>query len=271
MKLYSAIAVIFLLGVSRGAVSAAQEPAVRVMIPAYFYPGGEGLKEWEKLFATAKRVPTIVIANPASGPGTKVDGNYTAVINRTEAAGITVIGYISSSYTKRPLIEVEMDIDRWLQFYPKINGIFVDEQTSGEADVPYYVALRAYIKKKLPKALVIGNPGTGCSEGYLAKAGLDSVCIFENFTGFEDYKMPLWAAGKPGASLAALTYKTPNEAKMREYLGLMIKRGIGTVFITDKYENGNPWNSMPAYWEAEVKAIEAVNGKRSKTLNHPLR
>ncbi len=49
-------------------------PKLSLWVPAYYYPNGPGLREWDRLIAAARLVPIVAIANPASGPGDHVDG-----------------------------------------------------------------------------------------------------------------------------------------------------------------------------------------------------
>src|SRR5262245_7673217 len=124
-----------------GAAEHAAPAALQLLVPAYFYPAGDGLKEWDQLIDAASRVPIVAIANPASGPGEKTDENYTRVLRRAADAGITIIGHVSTSYGKRPRPEVEADIDRWLEFYPGIKGFLFDEQASGADLIDHYMSL----------------------------------------------------------------------------------------------------------------------------------
>src|SRR5205823_5707401 len=93
---------------------------MRLLVPAYFYPLREGLKAWERLMESAGQVPTVAIVNPASGPGKKQDASYAALMPRARKAGVTLVAYVSTSYARRPLAEVQADVDRWLEFYPDI-------------------------------------------------------------------------------------------------------------------------------------------------------
>ena len=40
----------------------------KILVPAYFYPGGKELDTWHKLIAAGAKTQIIAIANPASGP-----------------------------------------------------------------------------------------------------------------------------------------------------------------------------------------------------------
>jgi hypothetical protein len=117
------------IGLVDPAVSA---PApVRLLVPAYFYPSGQGLKSWEQLLAAAGKTPIVAIVNPASGPGKQVDEHYRALLLRARRSKLTLIGYVTLGYARRPVADVKADVDRWLSFYPEIGGIFFDEQPSG--------------------------------------------------------------------------------------------------------------------------------------------
>ena len=85
------------LGPGAGRAADPEPPRLSILVPAYFYPSGRGLKEWEKLIDAAGRAPIVAIANPASGPGKKVDPNYTAVIRRAAKAGVTVASGCSAA------------------------------------------------------------------------------------------------------------------------------------------------------------------------------
>jgi hypothetical protein len=81
--------------------------------------------------------PTVGLAiiNPNSGPGTSKDTNYANQVTTTEAAGITVVGYVATGYagtvtTSRTLAAAKQDIDTYYNWYPNSGGIFLDEVTT---------------------------------------------------------------------------------------------------------------------------------------------
>src|SRR5436190_3744456 len=119
--------------------------ALGLLVPAYFSPG----TKWTALNDAAKRVPVLAIMNPNNGPGASALSSYASAINSLKQSGGRVIGYVYSSYTARPLADVQADIDRYYSFY-NIDGIFVDEVTndSTAAHLDYYEALYRYIKGK---------------------------------------------------------------------------------------------------------------------------
>jgi hypothetical protein len=229
-----------------------------ILVPAYFDPNVNGGQYWDRLIDAAASVPIIAIANPASGPGKMVDPAYTPVLERARKAGVRVVGYVSTSYTKRPRPEILADIARWVEFYPKISGFFFDEQTSDPAHVGDYVAYRDAARKLLKNARIVTNPGVPCDEGYLSRKATDIACIFEHHTGFNEFLPPAWTKKHPARSFASLPYATPDEATMRQRLKKSVADGIGWVYITDD-TGSNPWDRLPTYWEAEVDAVRAIN------------
>ncbi|MFN0199168.1 MAG: spherulation-specific family 4 protein, partial [Planctomycetaceae bacterium] len=110
-----------------------------ILVPLYVYPADVHTnKTYNRLIDIKRRyetVPIWVIVNPASGPGTDVDANYTKAIDRLQGAGCVVLGYVSTSYGKRKSLEVTHDIDRWLTMYPRIQGIFFDEMIYDDTEV----------------------------------------------------------------------------------------------------------------------------------------
>ena len=198
-----------LLLVATPALSAAEPAAkspVALLVPAYFYPSDAGLKQWDALLEASKDVPIIAIISPASGPGTKADANYAKVFERVKKAKATLIGYVTTSYGKRPLADVKADVDTWLRLYPGIQGIFFDEQASDAAQVDYYAKLYAYVRKAKGLSLVVTNPGTTCDEGYLKRPAADTACLFEGHEGFDKFRLPGWASGYSPERFAILSY-----------------------------------------------------------------
>jgi len=144
-----------------------------ILVPAYFY--SEEL--WSRLASLSARWSTMIIANPSNGPGAEVDPNYSRWIGRVSSGGGLVLGYVHTGWGSRPLIEVEGDVDTWLELYPEVRGFFVDEVSDRAEDVSYYESLAQYIRQKGGFIIVL-NPGTSVPPGYLGIA--DAVVVFED-------------------------------------------------------------------------------------------
>ncbi len=182
---------------------AAPSVAMRLWVPAYYYPFGRGLREWDRLIASAKAVPIVAIVNPASGPGEHVDTNFAAVLPRARKAGITLVGYIGTQYTRKTLDQVKREVDTFLTFYPDIQGFHFDEQSSDARGIEYYAELYRYVHRRIPGALVLTNPGTSCEPGYIARPASDVVCLFERERGFQEFRPPAWVSRFPGSRFCA--------------------------------------------------------------------
>jgi hypothetical protein len=240
------------------AVEGAPTVAMRLWVPAYYYPFGPGLREWNRLIASAKAVPIVAIVNPASGPGDHVDTNFAAILPRARKAGVTLVGYIGTQYTRKPLQQVQQEIETFLKFYPDIQGFHFDEQSSEARGVEYYAELYRYVHQRIPNALVVTNPGTLCDPGYAARPASDVIALFENEHGFEKFRPPAWISRFPGSRFCIQTHNVPTEEQMKQALRRAAQLKMGYVFITDDV-GPNPYDRLPSYWDAEVEAIRQVN------------
>jgi hypothetical protein len=231
---------------------------LRLFVPAYFYPAGQGLTYWDNLLAAADEVPIVAIANPASGPGRRVDPNYVAIFDRAKQTKIKLIGYVSTSYAKRTIAEVQADVDDWIRMYPGIQGIFFDEQTSTAEQVPYYAALYKYVREEKKLSLVVTNPGTVCDEAYLSQPAADVVCLFENRTPLSADRLPEWSGKYAAEHVAVLPYNVQTAEAMRACLQTAAARRVGYLYVTDD-SGRNPWDRLPTWWAEEVEAVGAAN------------
>jgi len=241
--------------------SSQRMPKVQLWVAAYYYPFGKGLHEWERLMKSARRAPIVAIVNPNSGPGTMPDTNYAAVTRRARKAGVKLVGYIGTQYTKKPLNAVEAEVDTWIRFYPRIQGIHVDEQTSDAAHAEYYAKLYQYIRAQIPGALVLSNPGTSCASAYLLRPTADAICLFESDKGFDSFRPPAWARRFSPNRFAVQAYDVGTAEKMQAYLRAAVRLRIGYVYVTDA-RGANPYDRLPSYWEKEVAAVQRINQTR---------
>jgi hypothetical protein len=240
------------------AAKAVEAVQMRLWVPAYYYPFGAGLRDWNRLIASAKAVPIVAIVNPASGPGDHVDTNFAAIIPRARKAGVTLVGYIGTQYTRKPLANVKREVDTFLRFYPEIQGFHFDEQSSDARGVDYYAELYHYVHKCIPEALVLTNPGSSCEPEYAARPASDAICLFEGEKGFDEFRPPAWVSRFPGATVCAVAHNVGTEAQMRRSVSRAADLKIGNLFITDDVVP-NPYDCLPSYWDAEVEAVRRVN------------
>ncbi|MBM4069287.1 MAG: hypothetical protein FJ271_10125 [Planctomycetes bacterium] len=237
-------------------IPAMADAAPRILVPAYFYPAGQGLKDWDRLLASPARKSLLVIVNPASGPGEKVDVHYTSICKRAVQAQLSLIGYVSTSYAKRPLADVMKDVDRWTQMYPGIQGIFFDEQASSADKVEYYAALYQHVRKKHGLKFVVTNPGTVCVEEYFTRPACDIACLFEGVGLSTGLALPEWTA-RHAARIFYLAYKVGAGQQMKRFWREADEKNLGYIYITDR-DGANPWDSLPSYWDQEEALVKAV-------------
>ncbi|MEJ6020916.1 spherulation-specific family 4 protein [Ramlibacter sp. PS4R-6] len=231
--------------------------ALDLVVPAYFYPAGKK-NPWPQLAVAAARAPLVAILNPASGPGTFTDPNYTAAIAGVRSAGGRVIAYVSTRYATRPLIEVTADINAYLGMYA-VDGFFLDEMTN-DADaghLAFYQSAYNYIKALNPAYHVMGNPGTNTQEAYASLPVADSFVVFEgNATSYSAYVPAAWQAGYARSRFVHIVYKS-DKKQMAKDVANAVARGAGGLFVTsDKLPN--PYDVLPSYWKDEVTEVGAA-------------
>lgn len=233
----------------------AAEPTVRLLVPAYFYPAGEGLSAWKQLIATSSKAPVVAIVNPDSGPGKRVDDNYSGLFKLAKGSPIRLIGYVTLSYGKRPISAVKADIDSWLYFYPDTQGIFFDEQPSAAELAPGALECFAYARQKFPHGPLVSNPGTPCAREYASSPDGPALCLFEGDKGFDTYRTPEWARMLPADRVVILLYDLPTAA-MRKRFQEARDQNAGYVYLTDA-AGPMPWGKLPSYWDTELSAAAA--------------
>jgi hypothetical protein len=232
--------------------------ALTAIVPAYFYPTPSS--PWLDLNSAASRIPVTAIMNPGSGPGIFQDSNYVNAVDNLRTAGGKVIGYVSTSYGARSSATVKAEIDDYVNWY-NIDGIFFDEMTNSGTNgtLNYYEDLYDYVKAINPTYEVMGNPGTATTESYLTRPVADSLLVFESYaTNYPGYTPSSWNFSHDPSAIGHLVHTTANEADMLSFLDLAVQRNAGQVYITDDILN-NPWDTLPAFWEAEVTRIEEIN------------
>jgi len=224
---------------------------MKIAIPAYVYPGAM----WTQMVAGAPVVDTI-IANPASGPGRTEDTNYTAAIADVRAAGITVIGYVHTSYGNRRSAAVESDIDDWYDLYD-IDGIFFDEVagiSNCESHRTYYADLATHVRGRDPAASVVVNPGAHACESYMTFA--TAMVTFEGSqASHASYVAQAWTSGYAADRLWLLVPGVDG-GELEATVQRAANAGVGVIHTSD--EGSCPcWLRLPAYFAAEVMVVGA--------------
>ncbi|MFO0938241.1 MAG: spherulation-specific family 4 protein [Gemmataceae bacterium] len=238
-----------------------------LIVPLYVYPENihknavyNRLIELKRTYET---VPFWVIVNPASGPGKDVDANYTKAIDRLQGAGCVVLGYVSTSYAKRPAAEVRKDIDVWRKLYPRIQGLFFDEMVYEDTDagVKHQTGLTNYAHDSgyWP---TVGNPGADTPGRYFAASACDMIIVHEGnawpkeerlkgdyFGGYSDY---------PPFTRGCLLH---SQEKLDRAALKMARKYVRWVYVTEAPFRANdptaanPWNTLSKHMEALCEAL----------------
>jgi hypothetical protein len=230
-----------------GGRQAAAEPALSLFVPVYTPPAGAA-GMWSVVTGSAPAVSSL-IANVSSGPGNAADPAFTAAISAAQAAGITVWGYVHTSYTARPLADVQADVNRWSSFYG-ITNIFFDEATTdaGAPEVSYYTTATGYASGR--KAL---NPGTVPAQAYAPLA--DVICVFEgSWDSWQagGYAPPAWFTGYPPGKFYVIVFGVPSWPAAAAVLDTIRGTGAWNAYLTDvPGAFANIYTALPPWWAQE--------------------
>jgi len=252
---------LFLAAAAPGAAPAPQvtRESLRVLVPAYFYPVANS--PWTRLDAMAAAHPGRVaaIGNPASGPGATVDPSYVAAFHSFRASGGSLLGYVRTAYGARPIADVKQDVDAWIAWYG-VDGIFFDEMNNVVgASEAYYHELFAYVKSRVARPLVVGNPGVSTPPSYLTwngKAVVSTLRIHENSSNFLAWRADVWTQSQPRSSFYVLPYAVGAGAWQAAVDHAYSER-CGWIYVTNDVLP-NPWDTLPSYFESMVAYIAST-------------
>lgn len=231
----------------------------RTLVPGYFPPNwwaGFPASQWDLFAEYAQHgqdgAGSIAVMNPASGPGTAVNSDWTAVSNKARACGHRVLGYVDTNYATRPLGDVTADIDRYYAWYG-VDGVFLDRFFNGSdsAKRSYCQTVYAAARAKAAPVLVVGNPGAADATDWQLKAATkaaDLLCVFEGTQAtYATWSPPAWTASYPASAFAHLVYAcTDLPAAIARSRTL---RAAYRYFTAD--DMPNPWDTL-GHWPAQA-------------------
>jgi Spherulation-specific family 4 len=119
-----------------------------LVVPAYFGP-------WERhhwaMLVQAR--PSVVVINPASGPGHEPQSDYRPLVEQLQRNGTTVLGYVTTSWLTRSTPECAADAHTYVDTYGT-SGVLYDEVPSEVSALEHLTRLVA----ESPNTVVF-NPG----------------------------------------------------------------------------------------------------------------
>src|SRR6185437_2946742 len=101
-------------------------------VPSYFYSGGGWIQAM-----TTRPAPGVMLLNVDNGVGSAPLAHFKTLVDRAQAAGITVLGYSSTLNGQRPAAEVEAEVAKYKAWYG-VNGIFLDLTRGTASELSYY-------------------------------------------------------------------------------------------------------------------------------------
>jgi spherulation-specific family 4 protein len=229
-----------------------------IIVPLYTYPTSSTWDTMVKVKSNYPSVPTVAIINPSSGPGSSKDSNYSDGIKKLQTAGISVLGYVYTSYSSRSASSVKADIDKYKSFYPSVNGIFFDEMANWEGKEAYYKSLTDYAKSK-GYTLTVGNPGADTISSYVGT--VDNIVIYERDGTPSISYLKGWHLNYDKRNFSMLPY---NVASLDKTYVTSSTAYVGYMFIASD-DLPNPWDSLPSYYSTLSSTINSANGGSSST------
>lgn len=219
-----------------------------VILPFYIYPTTTAIQPLLDAKSNHPSVPLRVIMNPNSGPGNSKNTDYVNAIHQLQQAGISVLGYVHTSYGNRSQTTVKNEISKWVNWYHP-DGIFLDEMGLNHT---YYTSITSYAKG-LGIQYVVGNPGTNINVS--AGNDVDSVNIFEDsylptLSTFQN-----WYNAYSPYHISLLAYSiTP----MPTTFITDASQHFGWIYITDDGADGNPWDELATYFANLVALLDTL-------------
>lgn len=231
---------------------------MEILFPLYIYPIGEKLAAWSKIAEKAAVVPTIAIFAPCCGPGTVKDYTFDAHLNMLKIAGVKLLGYVNAQYGNRPEMDIRVDIQRYWDWWPGIDGIFIDEVSQDPAHVAFFQNLRAVIKTHQSANMCILNTGKN-------PQALEYLTMADGLVNYEGYAKEFEAAhmspNLPGLRCGALLHGCHNQAQMHRVVDKIAQNNFHYIFVTND-EMPNPYDVLPVFWDAFVDHVARINHSR---------
>ncbi|KAK4444247.1 Spherulation-specific family 4 [Podospora aff. communis PSN243] len=247
------------------AFAAVASASTGLLLPLYKYPTtASGIDDWTAALSAMDAHPSLpfhIIINENNGapypsPLPANIKDWAQLLGHLHSKSkTTLIGYIATSSSARPLDDVKRGIDQYaawsthegweeppVQHNIKIDGVFLDEIDTDPSKLKYNQEITKYAKKVFPSGTVILNPGSAVQKGSESLLDLaDSVVAIETcYTKVEGARCPEGGY-------------TPFEASSLDEL---VNPGKSSVLVHEFYEAAEPFRAASmSTLEDTVKAI----------------
>ncbi len=156
-----------------------------------------GANEWTQLHETGSKVGIVVIS-PSTGPGISQDAVYLERVQRAQAAGQKVYGFIAAAVTVNSVVQIKSaaavsaEATLYKSFYG-VDGIYLQDVTTSDNCV-YLQTLTTAIRSTAVVSLVILRAPT--EPGSCVAAHVDIVHLpFLTATDYQNYVPSAWTSG----------------------------------------------------------------------------
>lgn len=225
--------------------SSVPEICQRIIVPAYFGPGAT----WARAVASAPSTG-LMILNVNSGVGDQYQEPEALAARAAQAAGITVLGYVQTNLARRPVAEVEAEIDKYFDWYG-VDGIYIDVATGRASDRAYFRRLADHTRAVDGGATVALNPALDLDRGYLEF--VDVYCLYEwTYEEYREKQLPEWIGDYPAERFIHVVYAVPSGRAARATLNLAKRRNAGYVFLTNVSDPDRIYKSLGRFWDLQV-------------------
>lgn len=248
-----------------------------VLVPLYGYPlvySGSGATRttapnpaWTAVAANAAAVPTVAVINPSSGPvacATPPSAALSAfqqAITQLHQAGVTVLGYVHTTYGQRNPALVTQDVQTYAQCYG-VDGVFFDEVSSQASLASYYAAAAATVRQDITPpsgkpALVAINPGTYPD---LSIANIADITVMHESPDLNLPPVPTALHSYATGSFAYLAFGIGTLPQTQTTtLTSLFHQGIGYVYLTDQGSGTDPWATLSTDYLSQIQTIQTLN------------
>lgn len=228
----------------------ARPGTVRMIVPAYWAPDDQ----WNKIIADAPTVGMIIF-NPQSGPGAATDPAYTMAIAKAQAAGIIVLGYVSTQYGARAQADIEADVNGYYSLYTPSGIYFAEGPMENDCDSMQaeYSQLTSLARSHDSKAYVA--IGTRFCPTYITFSDL-LVEFAETWSTYQNFTPPSWMPGNSASRFIHFVSEVPPD-QAAHALSMAIGFGAGWIYATDG-TLPNPWGALPSYYDQELAALKKL-------------
>ena len=234
-----------------------QKEDLKILIPLYSYPNWyDNEYVWQGLIDTKKANPDaeiVAIVNPNNGHFREKNSDYAKGIQDLIKADIKVVGYVYTQYGNRATQEVIDDIQAWEEFYKAegVSGIFFDETSTDANLLSHYTNLSNQARNRGLEYIIL-NPGITTDQRYVDSGIADLIVSYEN-PNEALLSTPPATYNTPSASteLSLLIYEMGDD-NVDELISFAREHQFSYIYFTEDGTDGNPWDSISQYFEAEV-------------------